>query len=352
MEKSPRTSSPNKNSLLGGVLIKKNLKCCWVITDGSAGMENQAWGLSESLGYQTLIKRVHIRQPWLFFSPYLQYNLKYCLAKKSAPITPPWPDLVIACGRRSILPSLYIKKASQGQTPIIYLQNPKISPKKFDIIVCPAHDKLQGPNVIHTIGAPHRVTEEKLLAHHKKFKDIFSKYPGPRYSILIGGPNKVYHFSKKLAYKIAQDLKSLQKKDKASLLITFSRRTPAACIEIFHSVFKETPRVYMWNFTGENPYFALLSWGDAIILTCDSISMISEACFTTKPVYLISLPGSAGKFNLFYKELLKIDRISWFNGQINTDVRKPFKEATSIKNNVQKMLETVLENPISYKDTS
>ncbi len=318
-------------------MLKKSSKLCWVLTDGSAGMENQAWGLGESLGYNVIIKRISLRQPWRLLSPYFQLYLKHCL-KKTSFIHPPWPDLIIACGRQSVLPALHIKRISRENTISIYLQDPKISPKNFDIVLCPKHDKLQGPNVIRMIGAPHRVTKKQLEENHKKFEPVFSKYPGPRYSILIGGSNKVYTLSENTAVKIATKLKALQKKDAASLLITFSRRTSPEVISSFYYVFKNIPNVYIWNFKGENPYFALLSWGDAILLTCDSVSMISEVCSTAKPVHLIRLPGTGRKFNLFHESLLKMNRIKWFNGHVDTSLVKPFDETANITKQIKFLL--------------
>lgn len=313
-------------------------KLCWVITDGSAGMENQAWGLAEALNYHIIIKRISLRNPWLFFAPYLRIGKRFCLDPSSDPLTPPWPELIIACGRRSIPPSLYVKEASKNKTKLIYLQNPKISPKLFDAIICPQHDNLKGSNIIPMIGATHRVTEDHLNHAYSAFSSVFSHYPSPRYTVLIGGPNRVFEFTPTIAQHIAHQLIQLQKRNKASLLISPSRRTPKKVIEVFKEAFAENPRIYFWDGVGENPYFALLVWADIILLTCDSVNMASEACFTTKPVYLIKLPGGSKKFATFHDQLLKMKRVRWFNGNVESFKAKSFNENFIITEKLKNLL--------------
>ena len=152
-------------------MTTKNI--CWIVTEGSLGMENQALGLGEAMDYSCVVKRIKLRKPWLFFTPYLSFAKKYCLSKEGDILSNPWPELIIACGRKSILPSLYVKEASLGRTQLIYLQNPKISTKHFDLVICPIHDNLSGNNVIKMVGAPHQVTEEKLRESIPIFKDNF-----------------------------------------------------------------------------------------------------------------------------------------------------------------------------------
>ncbi len=311
---------------------------CWVISDGSAGMENQARGLAEALGYEPILKRISLRPFWNFFSPHIRFGKQFCLSPTSDKLNPPWPELLIASGRRSILPALYIKEASKNHTKVVYLQNPKISPKYFDAVVCPKHDNLKGPNVISMVGAPHRVTKECLQQNYQLFSSIFSKYPGPRYSILIGGPNRVFQMTTQVGQTLVKQLNHLQKKDNASLLISTSRRTPIEILTMLKEAFSHNPRVYIWDFQGENPYFALLAWADAILLTCDSVNMISEVCSTIKPVYLIPLPGGSKKFSSFYEQLLEIDRIRWFKGNIDLFKAKSFNETCIITEKLKSLL--------------
>lgn len=285
---------------------------CWIITDGSAGMENQALGLGQALGYKTVIKRVYLRKFWVLFSPYLKFGKKCCLKKTSDSLKEPFPDLIIACGRRSILPSLYVKEKSQGKTRLIYLQDPKISAKNFDVVVCPQHDTVKGDNVITMIGAPHHVTPERLERASLEFEALFSPYKQPRYGVLLGGPNRVYSLDLAAAQNLAKNLDSLQKNKQVSLIITPSRRTPVEVLDFFINYFKENKNVYVWDRTGSNPYFGLLALSDVILLTCDSVSMASEVCATKAPAYFLKLPGGSKKFEDFQKSVVDLGRIRWF----------------------------------------
>lgn len=318
------------------------MKNAWVITDGSAGMENQALGLAKGLTEKVEIKRIKLRQPWLFLAPFLRIGLEYCLSPNSDPLTPPWPDLIVACGRRSILPTLMVKKLSNGHTKTIYLQNPKISTSHFDVVVCPAHDNLSGNNVIQMVGAPHLVNPKALTEGEKAFGKIFDKLKSPRVGVLIGGPNRAYKFDEAIAINIIKDLKRFQAQTKASLLITPSRRTPPAIKQLFLDSFNNDKNTYIWDFKGANPYFGILAISDAFIVTCDSVSMISELCSTTKPVYIISLPGGNKKFNRFHSLLRKIGRTLKFTPNSDPKNLSAFKPIQEMNDLIQECNEHLL----------
>ena len=113
-------------------------------------------------------------------------------APESDALTPPWPDIVIAAGRQSVAPSLWVKRASGGKTRVIQLQNPGIAWRHFDLIVTPEHDRLRGNNVISTRGSLHRVTPAVLSRNAEKWAPVFSHLPRPYIAVLIGGSNSVY----------------------------------------------------------------------------------------------------------------------------------------------------------------
>ncbi len=143
-------------------------KTCWIVTEGLAGTENQCLGITAALGVQAVIKRVKLRTPWRQLSPWLCCGHQYALTADSDPIDPPYPDLLIASGRKSIGVALHIKKQSGGKTFLVQVQDPRINPKYFDMVVVPQHDPTRGDNVIVTTGATHRVTPEKIAGRKKK----------------------------------------------------------------------------------------------------------------------------------------------------------------------------------------
>ncbi len=286
------------------------MKTCWVISDGSAGMINQAWGVAESLGLDITFKKIKLCQPWESLAPHFRWGLDSCLSSTGDSLDAPYPDVVFASGRRAILPALLIKKKSPA-TKIVYFQNPKISPNHFDTVICPEHDKYTGNNVITTLGATHRVTDEKLKTAAYQFASLNPDHK-PVLSVIIGGPNKKYSMPDDFADRLILDLERLAHEG-WRILMTLSRRTPLSIAEKL----KELPdSVYIWDGEGDNPYFGLLGLADAVLVTCDSVSMISEACATPAQVYLYKLKGSYPKFDHFHASVIATGRAQWWDGRI------------------------------------
>lgn len=309
---------------------------CWVVTDGGAGMENQALGLAEALQADIVTKRIVQRFPWNKLAPYLKFGRRWCVSPQGDQLQAPWPDLIIASGRQAILPSLHIKKQSRGHTKVIYLQNPVIAIKQFDAIVCPEHDQIVGAHVVKTLGATHRVTNEKLAEELEKFPQ-WQTLTSPKIAVMLGGPSRAYQFSLKEAEEIADTLLILQQKYQATLLVTPSRRTDKEVIAYLKTRLAGSQTLF-WDGEGANPYFAYLALADAILVTCDSVCMISEACFTTKPVYLIPLPGQHRKFEVFHQAMLAKDRVSWLDQNVEFKEHVSFNENADIANKIRNIL--------------
>jgi len=278
------------------------LSTCWVVTDGKAGMESQCVGLAEALGLSAVVKRVVLRAPWRQLSPYLRLGHAHAFAAKGDTLAPPWPDLLIASGRLSIAASLFVREQSRGsehRTITVQVQDPVISPSNFDLVIAPQHDRLTGRNVISTLGALHRITPTKLAEHAEKLAARLQGMPRPYLGVLLGGSNGAYRFGEHEMAALAASLVSVAKTTGGSLLITPSRRTGESNMKVLESVLGDTP-AYIWNGEGENPYFGILGLADQIVVTGDSINMVSEAVATGKPVHVFALPGGSDKFNRFH----------------------------------------------------
>ncbi len=154
------------------------LPTCWCITDGRPGMENQAVGLAQAMGLKPVVKRVILKTLWRVASPHIMAFKRYAISERGDQLTPPWPDILIATGRPSILPSLYVKGQSGGRTYTVQLQDPVSLRWRFDKIVVPAHDELSGENVIVMDGALHRVTPEALAGAAAQWAERLA-VPGP-----------------------------------------------------------------------------------------------------------------------------------------------------------------------------
>ena len=223
----------------------------WVLTDGRAGMLNQARGLADAIGFPIEVKTVHPRAPWTLLPVRLWPAPFAALGPGSAPLVPPWPKVVIGCGWRSIPFVLAIKRASAGRTFTIQLQHPRIDPKHFDLVVPPEHDRLQGPNVVPIVGSPNGVTRAKLEGAAARWASRFEAIPKPRVAVLIGGASKSHRFGDADAHRLAAQLKDLAAQG-FGVMATTSRRTGEAQTRIIRDALARTS-AFIWDARAKIP---------------------------------------------------------------------------------------------------
>ena len=324
--------------------MNTNDKICWVISDGRAGMENQALGLAEAVGLPITLKRINPRKnyAWLPSRAWpLVHNMADSLKLVSIPadeIQPPWPDLLIATGRKSLPYSLAVKRLSGGKTFTVQTQAPRIHCNNFDLVVPPLHDLLAGPNVIPILGAPHRVTKEKLEAEAARVAPLLAHLPRPLVTVLIGGKSNAYRLPESRMEQICEDLLALTKDDGAGLAITTSRRTGEKNLAILRDRLKEAP-AYIWDGAGHNPYFGLLGLADHILVTVESTNMVTEAAATGKPVQIIDLPGGSPKFRRFHQDMQEYGATRPFKGKLETWRYPPLNETERVAKVIRDNLE-------------
>ena len=211
-------------------------RICWALSDGRKGMENQALGLAEAVaaggGVDVELKRCGLQGlaaqlPEVLLASPLAAPLSH-LARDADSLNPPWPDLLIGCGRVAVGLSMAIKRAakSQGHKVVtVQTQNPRISPRHFDLVVPPVHDGLTGPNVMATLGAPGRVTPDRLAAEAANWRPLANNLPRPLVAVLIGGTSSAYEFTEGAARQLSKHLLALRDEQGCGLMITASRRT-------------------------------------------------------------------------------------------------------------------------------
>jgi len=293
------------------------MRKCWVITEGHAGMEAQGRGLAEALGLTPEIKRVRVRLPWDWLPNRLWFRPLAAPTRDSDPLVPPWPDLVISCGNVSAPLAVAIKRASGGRTRIVHIQNPRMNLAAFDVVVVPRHDNVDGPNVIVTKAAVHAVTAAKLAAGAERWRPVFAHLPRPLTAVLVGGSNRRHRLTPAISRQLADDLLRFARVSGGGLAVTPSRRTDPGCVAILRERLAGAP-VYIWDGTGENPYFGMLALADSIIVTEDSVSMTSEAIATGKPVYVAQLEGESRRIRRFHKMLMADGITRRFDGSVAT----------------------------------
>ncbi len=276
----------------------------WAVT--AAGIAAQALGLAEAIARLTpaeiTTKRVSLRTPYAWFPAGFVPAPLHALSEGSDRIKPPWPDIWIGCGRASIPFSMGVRAWSKGRTFVVQLQDPRVNPREFDLVVPPTHDGLTGANVLPTIGACHRVTPQVVEEGLRSFPTALDEFPSPRFAVLIGGKSKHQDISAARAQEISEQLAALAQRTGGSLIATLSRRTSEAARLQFRA--RLAPHcAYFYEGEGPNPYFAMLGAADAIIVTADSVNMASEAAATGKPIHVLDVDGRAGKHALFLNAL-------------------------------------------------
>jgi mitochondrial fission protein ELM1 len=224
----------------------------------------------------------------------------------------------------------------------VFLQDPRIPASQFDLIAVPRHDKLRGPNVIVTEAAPNRITPHRLDEARDEFAHAFEDLPSPRIAVLIGGDSKAYKMTESVTRRLTAQLRAIIDRGDCSMMVTTSRRTGAANQKIIDDALLETD-AWIWDGLSDNPYFGFLAWADVILVTADSVSMISEAATTGKPVYIIPLEGAGHpRITAFHRNMMDCGAARLFDGTIDYWTYTPLNDAArvaeAIKNRMNKAI--------------
>ena len=277
-------------------------------------MESQCVGLAERLGLDPQIKRISPRCPWSFLPPQLWVKPFLAAGPGSDNFKPPWPDILISSGRQTVALAVAIKKANPA-TFSVQIQNPTMALNRFDIVIAPQHDQLVGENIISTTGALHRVTEKRLKSAKKEFFAEYADLKKPLIGVLVGGSNQTFRFTEAKGKQFLSLLREVLNTSGGSLIITPSRRTDPQILKIIKEGLPDAD-AKIWDGKRDNPYFGILALAEALIVTGDSVNMISEAIATGKPVHIFQLSGGNTKFDRFHKGLQELDKTRPFEGRI------------------------------------
>jgi uncharacterized protein len=328
-------------------MIIDNKRHTWIVTDGSAGFEAQGIALAEAVGLPFMLRRARPKGP-LRFPParlqvYLSPRFLLRFVSVNEPLRQPWPRVIISVGRRSVPIALALKQVSGAFA--VHIQDPKVPAHWFDIIAAPAHDQFSAPNVITTFGAVHRVTPKQLAEAAKRFATRFDHLPHPRFAVLLGGDSKGFRFSPTEGTAFGGSIARLARDHRGSILITPSRRTRPQSLLAFARSVVGVPHI-LWSGTGENPYLAMLAWADIIVVTNDSVNMVTEAAGTGKPVYVKFLPGKSKRNSRFHEQMRKAGATRPFDGHsIEAWSYPPINDTEKVARAIRRTLG--LEAPLS-----
>ena len=305
----------------------------WVVSDGRTGIENQALGLAEAVQrlFPCVITVKRIR--WRKRFDKLPSGLKasWMLDVSSDPTAPAageaWPDLWIATGRASVPLSLNVRRRSGGRTFVVQTQDPRVSPHRFDMVVAPAHDDLDGDAVFEITGSPHRITPPRIAEAAPGFAARLDPLPHPRVAVLVGGRSKAFDLTQAHAADLADQIAAAIAEAGGSLMLTFSRRTPPAARALMTARLAALPGM-IWDGRGDNPLFAFLHAADHVLVTEDSANMAAEAASTGKPVQILPMVAlkPPGKFARLHTDLEAHGATRPFKGVLESWRYEPLAE--------------------------
>lgn len=297
----------------------------WAVSDGRAGIEAQVQGLAEAVAR---LRPAHIsprRIGWRYGLGRLPWRLIPPAARTGDPIEAPWPDIWIAAGRATLPLSTRMLTWAEGKTFVVQTQDPKAPLDRFDLVIPPEHDGASGPNVFPILGAPNRISPEKLAIERARFADRLDPLPRPRVAVIVGGKSKAHDLPHKAAVDMAGAIAQGVEAAGGSLMLSFTRRTPLPAREAMTAALAHLPGI-IWDGTGDNPYFAFLAAADAILVTEDSTNLATDAAATGVPVFTMPLPGHSAKLGRFHAALRARGMARPYVGDLTGEAYEPLAE--------------------------
>jgi mitochondrial fission protein ELM1 len=285
-----------------------------------AGLRAQAIGLAEAANLEPDLRTLAIKPLWSHISPSLWLNPLKAIEPKS--IEGPLPRLIIGCGGAGARVAAALRRPG---VKVVTIQHPRMNLNKFDLVFAGRHDGITGPNVVVTRTALHRVTLNRLVAEADIWRPAFARQNRPLVAVLLGGSNGRYRFNKKAGVAFANQLAAMVLADGVGLLITPSRRTDPEVVRILRATLGPLG-AWIWDGNGSNPYFGMLGLADAIIVSADSVSMVSEAVATEKPVLLLRLAGKSSRIGTFMDMLAADGRVRDFAGRFESWQTEPLND--------------------------
>ena len=262
-----------------------------LLTEGMHGMISQVEGMAKALNAEYSHKIVRLGFPWNLAPPKYTPISEIILKDKIYITENKTPDLIISCGRKSVIPSILLKKKNK-KIFTIHIQDPKVSFKNFDAIIAPEHDNLTGENIYSSKGAIHYVTESEInKAKHYLMDKVKSQ---KIVTLILGGPNKYYSFDEDQLLKIFNVIKSNFISKDYKMIVIPSIRTPKMIIDLAAKEFSECG--YVVRGVDKQAYLSSLSLATNIVVTCDSTSMISEAAISGKPIFIAHMKAKRNNY--------------------------------------------------------
>tara|TARA_B100001057_G_scaffold25838_1_gene23741 strand:+ start:933 stop:1883 length:951 start_codon:yes stop_codon:yes gene_type:complete len=303
-----------------------------LLTEGMHGMISQVEGLAKALDLEIIHEKIELNNFWKLIPPSLtpikKFVFKNNLEKEF--------NIVISCGRKSVIPSIYLKKKYKKKIINIHIQDPKVSLDNFDFIVAPEHDQLEGNNVLKTKGAIHYLRNDELSQNENYLKPKINKEKVV--SLIVGGPNKYYNYNSKVLNEVFSKVKNNFINKGYQLIFIPSMRTPQNVIDQAENYFDKNQIII--KHVDKKAYLSSLKLADHIVVTCDSTSMISESAITGKPIYVAQMPAvkKNHRFKKFFSLFQSLNIIRDLENSLDSWDYEKLNETDRISSYIKKQI--------------
>jgi len=300
-----------------------------LLTEGMHGMISQVEGLAKALDLEYIHEKIELNNFWKLIPPKLtpiqNYVFKNDIKKNF--------NVIISCGRKSVIPSIYLKQKYQNQVMNIHIQDPKVSIENFDFVVVPEHDDLNGKNVLKSKGALHYLKDNELEENKDYLKSKINKEK--LVTLVVGGPNKYYNYNTSILDEIFFKIKDNFIRKGFQLIFVPSMRTPQNIIDKAKNYFDDS-QIIITN-VDKKAYLSSLKLADHIVVTCDSTSMISEAAMTGKPIYVAQMPAIRNnlRFRNFFESFKSLNIIRDLENSVENWSYKKLNETDKISSYIK-----------------
>ncbi len=320
----------------------------WIVSGGLIGHEINCRGVALALGLEAQLRRIAPRLLFAAFAPFGPIDPREASDRAGSPLAPPFPDILIASGRRAVPYVRYVKRASKGHTFTVFMQNPRTGPNAADLIWVAEHDGLRGENVIVTLTSPHIVRPKALAAVLAQPDPRLANLPQPRVGMILGG-NSINH---RFTAANAKDLAALAQailREGQGLMVTPSRRTPPEVLAAIAEAVKSVPTggCFIWDGRGDNPYLPILALAQILVVTGDSVNMVGEAVATGAPVYVYEPSGGHPKMTDFLDRLAALGAIKRYVGRLDAFAYTPIDATPIIAGEIARRYAIFRARPLS-----
>ena len=322
----------------------------WAVSDGRAGNAAQVRAIGQALSETGRWMRIahiagaaHRSDPVTLQprAPFAWLPAQHAVAPKLALPKPQraifeigaWPTVWLGAGRRTAPYSARVRNWSEGAAYTVHVLDSGLPSSDFDLLVAPAHDEIEGENVVSTIGSPAYFATDDVEAAGLAFADLADER-GRSAIVVLGGNSRSHSFDKAATERLDVHIRAVAAAG-WRLRITCSRRTPVPARAHFRALADEIgARFWEGEADGPNPYLAWLLFSDAAIVTEDSANMLSDAAYFGLPIHIARLTGRSKKFDRLHESFIDKGCARWLHGGLETWSYEPLREADRVADRI------------------